>query len=761
MKVIFPSYHYDAISEFSFIFRKLGWEVGLLSAEAFNIFGMERAMSDPDGFDRMNYQASIAEDLQAQHCTELEHIADADIILVNSASDKQKWENFAKKKGLSPVVVSVQLFLPLDANTQHLLTPDIVVYNSAPSDINKMYWNGIFGDVATDYKFIGSSHDDHGIYSYVNRMPKLYPNCYYLASTASNVYKKISGKHEIKFFGQDCPDGSLHGGRYGQKDEVLEVMRSSLATLHIKPIDRPGMVILRTMLLGKPLIIWDKLLKDSQMCHLLNDTTCYPVSDAEDIVRTMLALESGADDRQRAVNGARLAREICSWEQIKPRFLAFLDRVLDSLPEKKIPAAHQKELDTVGPSVFSGAHKAYHSFTPLINNILTRADGPLSVVEWGPGANTELFLASPKVTRVVSYESDLTWFKTYRERFSAHRERLDLQHKAFDVSKPVTAEITAESYDLKHPYITDVLERFGENSFDIAFVDGGGYRTDCAEIAQALVKDGGYIIWHDIVSWRENNPEFPSGRTYQSVFCRFPEYYYHDDLQTLLVVNRKNSTAYTDDKKLQAKAALLKIIFDNLLHAGVRYVVLRNAGDIPLRCSIDNDIDLAVHPEDMSVAHKILIECLPQHSKDAQSKESLLYGAKPHDHYKLPQLDLHIDVVQGLYYTSPNNSEKVAIATALQESLFNRRRFVYDLWHFIPHEIDTFIHILAHALFDKTTISPFYKMQLEFMVGFLDKEQLKSELSLILYSFAGKAIDLICAGRTEELHQEYKSFVGY
>jgi hypothetical protein len=690
MQVVFPSYHYDAISEFSHLFRMLGWDVGLVSPELVD-FGMQRSLSDPEGFDRMDHQQDIAAALQMRYCRTLDDLAGVDIVLVNSVAHKKIWDTFAETNNLDPVVISIQQAPPVHDSIKNLLTPDQGTYNKAPHGVNKVYWNGILSDIAEEYAFIGPRESDVGFFSYINRIEVLLPDAYVLCREAKKIYRAAGGKQVVRFFGQNCPDGCLHNGRYGQKDEVLKAMRRSLATLHIKDIDRPGMVILRTMLLGKPLIVWEKLVRNSQMHHLLNTETCYPVTDAAAVARVMRDLESGVENRERAINAARRVREICTWEQFKPQILAFLDRALSEhvhAKRKQLPTRHREQTAAVAPhSVFFERRPGrLHSFAPLISAVLQDRPGPLSVVEWGPGANTELFLASPKVTRVVGYESETQYFEQYKKRFSMHSARLDLCLKPFAVTKPVTFMITAEQYRSDHSYVTDALRRYGENSFDIAFIDGGGYRTDCAEISQLLVKDGGYIIWHDIVSYRENNPEFPSGRTYQSVLVRFAEYTYFDDLQTVQIVNRKNSAPYSGDRKLSVKAFLLKKIFTDLQISGIRYVVLRNFDDIPTKCSLSNDIDLAVHPDDMSSAHTILMRHLPQHQRDKVSRDKLLYGARVHNHYLLPTLNIHIDVVQGLYYTSLNNGEKIPAPSVLQDLLFKRRRVVHDFWGFIPIE---------------------------------------------------------------------------
>lgn len=404
---------------------------------------------------------------------------------------------------------------------------------------------------------------------------------------------------------------------------------------------------------------------------------------------------------------------------------------------------------------------SFHTFIPVLDSIVNRLAGPLKVVEWGPGKNTELFVENDKVSQVVSYENDKKWFETYHGQFAKYSNTLDLKLIPFEVQKPVTREIVRDNYDPLHPYVRDPFEHFGENYFDIAFVDGGGYRTDCAEMAQMLVKDGGFIVWHDILSYRENNREFPSGRTFQEVFTNFPEYHYYDKHRTLLIVNRKSSKPYKGNSLTEAKSQMLTAIFDTFISQQIRYVVLRNAEDMPLRCTLNNDIDILIHPEDYSNVHSLLIKHGFEHKRDQAQYGSMLYGAAPHDHYMIKHLELHIDIVKGLYYRSPNNGEKVAITRALQKSIFERRQFTSDIWGYVPHPNDLFLHIFCHALFDKDAISNKYVVLLEELLGLTEQELLVKELEAVVFKFAPIALQAIRNRQTLKLSELYFSYSDY
>lgn len=403
----------------------------------------------------------------------------------------------------------------------------------------------------------------------------------------------------------------------------------------------------------------------------------------------------------------------------------------------------------------------FHTFVPVIEEILEASDGNLNIIEWGPGKNTEIFTKSPKVAKIISYESHRSWYNHYKNFFSEFKEKAEINLFELNIEKPVTPSIIKKHYDPNHPYVTDALKKYGENKFDIAFIDGAAYRTDCAEISQLIVRDGGLIVWHDILSYRENNPEFPSGRTYQEVYKKFKEYYYCDRHRTLIIINRKKNTHYSDNPELITKKQLIESIFNLFIENNISYVILRNTGEIPIFNTIENDIDILVHPDDACKAHKIIIDHGLSHQKDSFTNKQMLYGSKPHDHYRSKKLDIHLDIVNGLYYTSPNNGEKVSISKNLQNLIFDRRIFTYDIWRSIPHQNDLFLHIFCHALFDKQYFSSDYCIILEELIMLTDKDDLIKELEAIVFRFAKVAYETILNHRTTELVNLYLKYKNY
>jgi hypothetical protein len=411
---------------------------------------------------------------------------------------------------------------------------------------------------------------------------------------------------------------------------------------------------------------------------------------------------------------------------------------------------------------YPGGPGHVHSYAPPLKELLQRSPDGLNVVEWGPGQNTGIFLRSGKVKRLISFESDAQWFEKYRSEFSEEiaSGQLDLRLIPFDPERNPKQEIISLEYNPRHAYVESVLMEFGENFFDIAFIDGGGYRTDCTELAELIVCDGGLILWHDIVSWRDNKPEYASGRRYQDVFTRFPEYHYLDRHRTLLIVNRKESAAYSGMPVESRKMSCLHQAFSALEAAEVEFIVLRNADKMPLECSIAKDIDLFIPPEDLQVAKKVLTELGWKYFRDS-TPENYLYQASPHEKFQRTDFDLHLDVVTGLFYLGLTGKDRVSIHRGLQQSLRERCRVTQDFWRYTPHLHDHFLHILCHCLYDKQKVPAHYGEALFEMLSLTDRPLLEKETESLLYRFAPRALSLIEMGQASELPAHYLAFSEY
>ena len=78
-----------------------------------------------------------------------------------------------------------------------------------------------------------------------------------------------------------------------------------------------------------------------------------------------------------------------------------------------------------------------------------------------------------------------------------------------------------------------------------------------------------------------------------------------------------------------------------------RFSTLRNLDLIPESSSLENDIDLLIP----SVYVKQVVEAVKSSSYQIyQDNSPCLYGAHPHIHFKHSTLDVHFDIMTGMYY---------------------------------------------------------------------------------------------------------------
>ena len=129
------------------------------------------------------------------------------------------------------------------------------------------------------------------------------------------------------------------------------------------------------------------------------------------------------------------------------------------------------------PSIIEKIHKLpkhpgsdKYSFVPVLLELLKCTENFIKIIEWGAGRNTELFIESSKVEKVVSYENDSDCYQRYTSQFQPElkqNERLSLELIPFEVIRPVTHEIIRDHYCPTHDYVLDPLNRYGENAFDL------------------------------------------------------------------------------------------------------------------------------------------------------------------------------------------------------------------------------------------------------------------------------------------------------
>ena len=208
------------------------------------------------------------------------------------------------------------------------------------------------------------------------------------------------------------------------------------------------------------------------------------------------------------------------------------------------------------------------------------------------------------------------------------------------------------------------------------------------------------------------------------------------------------------------KEKTIKNIFTELVSQDVKYVVLRNY-DFILTSSLIDDIDLLINSEDFSKAEKIFLNHSFDLYYDSDVDYTYLYNSRPHAHFTNKALDIHFDVVQGLYYRSLDEEQWVPIASIFQERILKNRIKVNGFWGFQPATADEFIHLACHAIYDKKKLSEKYFLRLNDLLIKSDSDSLKNDLKHVFYSYGKFFYEKIEDNIYKDLFQSYISFKDY
>tara|TARA_Y100001963_G_scaffold112877_1_gene156316 strand:+ start:471 stop:1103 length:633 start_codon:yes stop_codon:yes gene_type:complete len=189
------------------------------------------------------------------------------------------------------------------------------------------------------------------------------------------------------------------------------------------------------------------------------------------------------------------------------------------------------------------------------------------------------------------------------------------------------------------------------------------------------------------------------------------------------------------------------------------FVTIRNFDDIPDNTSLKNDIDVFLPVQFMmSLAKKLDSEGYDVY----QDQLNYMYGAQPHVHFKHKELDVHFDMVTGLYYRSSMNLNLfVNISDELSVSMFKNRKEVDEIWKFQPSPEDELVHLCCHAVFDKRETKPKYSKRINELFKSSDKDKVKHLLDIAFYKVSDAIYDSIVKGDTTDLYKDYMSYSNY
>ena len=188
------------------------------------------------------------------------------------------------------------------------------------------------------------------------------------------------------------------------------------------------------------------------------------------------------------------------------------------------------------------------------------------------------------------------------------------------------------------------------------------------------------------------------------------------------------------------------------------FTTLRNFDFIPEQSSIENDIDVLVPNKYISD----LVENCKDNYFIYQDQNPCLYGAEPHIHFKNEELDVHFDIVTGLYYRSSNDSNLfIKVNDELEKSMLEHKTLVDDVWLSQPSSEDELVHLACHCIFDKKKVTKRYEDRMNYLFKDCQEEKLNKLLEIAFYKTSNTIFESLSIGNSSKIYENYISFTDY
>ena len=182
---------------------------------------------------------------------------------------------------------------------------------------------------------------------------------------------------------------------------------------------------------------------------------------------------------------------------------------------------------------------------------------------------------------------------------------------------------------------------------------------------------------------------------------------------------------------------------------------------MPNNISYENDLELLCDVTEKDKIFRIFKKLKYIHSQDSLENNTYLYNALPHDHFRKVESDIHVDIVYNLSYKSPNKGEWVSVHKELQESIWDNKIKVNRFWLYQPSELDEFIHIICHSIFDKQEFKTKHIDRINYLYPIINKKDACMKLSLVFFKFAPYLIEKIQDRKYKEIFKSFLQFTKY
>ena len=140
-------------------------------------------------------------------------------------------------------------------------------------------------------------------------------------------------------------------------------------------------------------------------------------------------------------------------------------------------------------------------------------------------------------------------------------------------------------------------------------------------------------------------------------------------------------------------------------------------------------------------------------------KFDYLYGAKPHIHFLNNNLDLHFDIVDGLYYCSLNDNRTfLPVDDQVTQSLLKNKLPVKN--YFIPRSEDELLHLVCHCFYDKKFATK-HVIRIHELLDSINVDYFLKLLKLVFGSMYKRIFTHIQRNSFDNFHNEIISYSEY
>lgn len=206
----------------------------------------------------------------------------------------------------------------------------------------------------------------------------------------------------------------------------------------------------------------------------------------------------------------------------------------------------------------------------------------------------------------------------------------------------------------------------------------------------------------------------------------------------------------------------IKAFFRLLNEKKIAYVLPKNDGNlIPDAVEDGKDIDIIVMPEDYEKFLNTMLQAGFERLPGESKKYFFLYKLRP-DLY-LKKDDAFFHAYEKLSCVSLTNMglSKIPLDDMIQDYLWKNR--IWDEknhWWIADNKI-TLLFLVVRSVFDKKFFRPIYVREIEARKNLLDSPEFITLCKPIFFKYTSRLIQLLKAGRYDEIPQDYLHFCDY